>query len=58
MFGGFRFFYHKKHNKMARNEITFQVNLKKDTNSASRAYGMYFGEAFLPLSPHPSRIVN
>ena len=35
---------------MARNEITFQVNLKKDTNSASRTYGMYFG--------HPSRIVN
>ena len=30
---------------MARNEITFQVNLKKDTNSASRTYGMYFGEA-------------
>ena len=29
---------------MARNEITFQVNLKKDTNSASRTYGMYFGE--------------
>ena len=28
---------------MARNEITFQVNLKKDTNSASRTYGMYFG---------------
>ena len=48
----------KKHDKMARNEITFQVNLKKDTNSASRTYGMYFGEAFLPLSPHPSRIVN
>ena len=24
---------------------TFQVNLKKDTNSASRTYGMYFGEA-------------
>ena len=30
---------------MARNEITFQVNLKKDTNSASRTFGMYFGEA-------------
>ena len=30
---------------MARHEITFQVNLKKDTNSASRTYGMYFGEA-------------
>ena len=30
---------------MARNEITFQMNLKKDTNSASRTYGMYFGEA-------------
>ena len=28
---------------MARNEITFQVNLKKDTNSASRTFGMYFG---------------
>ena len=28
---------------MARNDITFQVNLKKDTNSASRTYGMYFG---------------
>ena len=30
---------------MAVNEIAFQVNLKKDTNSASRTYGMYFGEA-------------
>ena len=29
---------------MAVNEIAFQVNLKKDTNSASRTYGMYFGE--------------
>ena len=43
---------------MARNEITFQVNLKKDTNSVSRTYGMYFGEASLSLSPLPSRIVN
>ena len=32
---------------MARNEITFQVNLKKDTNSASRTYGMYFGSVRL-----------
>ena len=30
---------------MAVNDIAFQVNLKKDTNSASRTYGMYFGEA-------------
>ena len=29
---------------MAVNEIAFQVNLKTDTNSASRTYGMYFGE--------------
>ncbi|MBQ7181340.1 MAG: hypothetical protein IJR87_08620, partial [Bacteroidaceae bacterium] len=30
---------------MARNEITFLVNLRKDENSASRTYGMYFAEA-------------
>ena len=47
---------------MARNEITFQVNLKKDTNSASRTYGMYFGEAEskeplnLKPTPCPSRM--
>ena len=30
---------------MARNEITFLVNLRKNTNTASKTYGQYYGEA-------------
>ena len=30
---------------MARNEITFQVNLRKNENTTSRAYGLYYFEA-------------
>ena len=30
---------------MARNEITFLVNLRKNTMTTSKAYGQYFGEA-------------
>ena len=30
---------------MARNEITFLVNLRKNTNTASKTFGQYYGEA-------------
>ena len=30
---------------MARNEITFLVNVRKNNNTASRGYGKYYGEA-------------
>ncbi len=37
---------------MARNEITFLVNVKKNTNTASKTYGQYYGFAApkVPLS--------
>ena len=30
---------------MARNDITFKVNLRKNRNTASKTYGQYYGEA-------------